>query len=37
MRARILILKSFFMEEIYNLRQGNQLVRLQLEQERLHH
>ena len=37
MRARILILKSFFMEEIYNLRQGIQLVRLQLEQERLHH
>ena len=36
-RAKILALKSFFMEEIYDLRQEISSVRSQLEQERLHH
>ena len=36
-RARILALKSFFMKEIYDLRQEISSVRSQLEQERLHH
>ena len=36
-RAKMLVLKSFFMNEIYDLRQGISLVRSQLEQERLHH
>ena len=35
-RAKILALKSFFMEEIYDLRQEISSVRSQLEQERLH-
>ena len=33
----MLTLKSFFMNEIYDLRQGISSVRSQLEQERLHH
>ena len=37
MRAKILALKSFFMEEIYDLRQEISSVRSQLEQERVHH
>ena len=36
-RAKMLALKSFFMNEIYELRQGISSVRSQLEQERLHH
>ena len=36
-RAKILALKSFFMEEIYDLRQEISSVRSQLEQERLHY
>ena len=36
-RAKILALKSFFMNEIYDLRQEISSVRSQLEQERLHH
>ena len=36
-RAKILALKSFFMEEIYDLRQEISSVRSQLEQERIHH
>ena len=36
-RAKILALKSFFINEIYDLRQENSSVRSQLEQERLHH
>ena len=37
MRAKKLALKSFFMNEIYDLRQGISSVRSQLEQERLYH
>ena len=37
MRAKMLALKSFFMNEIYDLKQGISSVRSQLEQERLHH
>ena len=36
-RANILALKSFFMEEMYDLRQDISFARSQLEQERLHH
>ena len=36
-RAKILALKSFFMNEIYDLRQEISSIRSQLEQERLHH
>ena len=36
-RAKILALTYFFMEEIYNLRQETSSVLLQLEQGRLHH
>ena len=36
-RAKILALKSFFMNEIYDLRQEISSVRSQPEQERLHH
>ena len=36
-RAKILALKSFLIEEIYDLRQEISSVRSQLEQERLHH
>ena len=36
-RAKMLALKSFFMNEIYDLRQGISSVRSQLEQERLRH
>ena len=36
-RAKMLALKSFFMNEIDDLRQGILSVRSQLEQERLHH
>ena len=36
-RANILALKSFFMEEIYELRQEISSVTPQLEHERLHH
>ena len=36
-RAKMLTLKSFFMNKIYDLRQGISSVRSQLEQERLHH
>ena len=36
-RAKMLALKSFFMNEIYDLRQEISSVRSQLEQERLHH
>ena len=36
-RAKILALKSFFMEEIYDLRPEISSVRSQLEEERLHH
>ena len=36
-RAKILALKSFFIDEIYNLRQEISSVWSQLEQERLHH
>ena len=36
-RAKILALKSFFMNEIYDLRQDISSVRSQFEQERLHH
>ena len=36
-RAKMLALKSFFMNEIYDLRQGISSVRSQLGQERLHH
>ena len=36
-QAKILALKSFFMDETYDLRQEISSVRSQLEQERLHH
>ena len=36
-QAKILALKSFFMNEIYDLRQEISSIRSQLEQERLHY